>query len=585
MRSIARLFFAFAILFGLSTAKSLAVTTLSYHGGPIMQSNAANLIFWLPPGTHFLAPPNDNAQQDAAYESAIEAFFNNLSGTSYLNIITQYPGQCSVNACTAPGNPGAISIENIINDTTPYPNSPLQDGDVHTELQNLIGQHGIPVNISTEFFVFIAGTEQECNTPTLGCSGTDFCAYHSSNAFNGTNIIYAVFPVDDTLGGCAQALNGNGPGIAEAKETVVLSHELFESITDPLTFFGQISFPDLLPFGNTAWWDSTNVFGTNYGNEIGDDCDVNHITNATTTVPLNSAGMQSVQMEWSNDSLSCVAAFGPSVQFLITTGSDDLRGDSTAAASLTTIGGSVQGVTLKASGPSWGNNSTNEVVTALTPPVLPSLSAPLSTVSISMASHPSWPEGTDSWNLQNVTVSVLTPTGQVVCSLSNGGNPLSRMSNSLITLAMPNCPATPQPSPPPPTQFNQMRFVIATGGDNLRSDSEAQALVTAPNGVLIQTIELKAQNDSNEWANNTTKDLTFNLNSPMGFSAIGAVTIALIEHDGFGESDDNWNVQSVNITLQNNGANATCFANVTGSPFVRLTGSAGSVRITAGQSC
>lgn len=580
MKRIALFALVFGLIFGFSGATSRAVTMLSYHGGPIMQSNAANLIFWLPPGTHFLAPPNDNAAQDAAYESAIVKFFNNLSGTSYLDITTQYPGQCSTNACTAPGNMGAISVQNTINDLDPYPESPLQDGDVHNEIHNLIGQRGIPVNMSSEFFVFIAGTEEECNSPFAGCSDTQFCAYHKTDSFNGSNIIYAIFPVADTLGGCGEGLNGNGPGIAESKETELVSHELFESITDPLTFISQVSFLNPLPFGASAWWDSTNVFGTNYGNEIGDECN-----QTPAPVALNAAGTQTVQQQWSNDSASCVSSFGPSVEFLVSTGGDDLRGDSTANASLSVIGGGVQGLTLKPSGPGWSNNTTNEIVTALRPGALPSLSSPLNTVGISMGSHPSWPESADFWDLQTVSVNIKTAQGQTACSMTDGGNPLVRMSNSSIALPMPNCPPTPTPSNPPPT-FNQVRFVITTGGDDLRSDSSATATLNAPgSNALIQNITLKQQNDNNSWPNNSTKDLTFNLNSAMPLSAIGSITITLTSHNSGFESNDNWNVQSANITLQNNGSGAVCFANATGDPFRRLTGSVPSVTISAGQGC
>jgi hypothetical protein len=579
LRSLVRMFSVAVILVGASPVAS--ATNLSNHGGPIMQSVTPILVFWLPPNTHFLLPPSDNSATDQVYENNIKTFFANLSGTAYLNITTQYGGPCSLNACTAPRNQGAIAAANVIIDTDPYPQSPLQDSDIHTELQNLINQRGLPFNLNTEFFVFTSSSIGICNSPFGGCSSTDFCAYHSSNDFNGSTIIYAVMPPVDTLG-CTEGISsGSGVALSNSRELVALSHELFESITDPQTFFSSINFPDVLPFGRTAWWDSTNVFGTNYGNEIGDECNQQGVF-----VPLNGAGNLAVQNQWSNDSQSCVASFGPSVRFDITTGDDDLRGDSVATTAMSLIGGTVQSATLKAQGPSWDKNTTHEFVTALVPAVLPSIQSPLTAIGITLTSHSSGFETADNWNIENIAVNVLDPTGTPVCTVTSGGNPWQRLTGGspTVTLAVQNCP----PMPLPPVTFNQIRFVINTGGDDLRSDSEADASLLTPGAALLQQIQLKAQNDNHSWPNNSTKDITFGLASPQAFNAIGSIVIRLVEHNSGFETDDNWNIQSVNITLSNNGQNVTCFANVTGSggnPFARLSGSKGSVPIAAGQGC
>lgn len=563
-----------------SVGPALAVTTLSYHGGPIMQSVAPVLVFWLPPGTHFLLPPNDNAATDQAYESAMENFFKNLSGTSYLNIVTQYPGQCTFNACTAPGNRGAIGAPMIIQDSDPYPRSPMQDSDLHNELQSLISQRGLAFNINIEFFIFTSSSIQVCNTPFFGCTGTDECAYHSVNSFNGGTIIYALMPPVDTLGGCDEGVSGPiGPALSINRETVAVSHELFESITDPQTFFQAINAPDVLPFGATAWWDSTNVFGTNYGNEIGDECN-----QMGTGVTLNSPGTTFVQQQWSNDSLSCVSSFGPSVRFDVSTGNDDLRGDSAATATLGITNGTSQTLTLKAKDAgSWDNNTTHAVITALQPPQLPSTNAALTSATITMAEHSSWFETPDNWDMANVLLRVFDVTGKQVCAMSAGGSPLQRFtgSNLSLKLAVEDCP----PVMTPPATFNQIRFVIGTGGDDLRSDSEAKASLLNAQGAIIQVIELKAQNDSNSWANNTVKDLTFNLNTPQPLSALNSLVIRLISHNGIFETDDNWNVQTLNATVSNSGANAKCLADVAGNPFIRLTGSAPTVTVAEFQGC
>src|ERR1700686_641727 len=102
-----------------------AQTNLSEHGGPIMQTVDANLLFWLPPGSHYVSPPAGNAAADQLYETTITNFLNDLGQTGYWNILTQYPGQCSSTACTAPQNSaGAIRVGRVFQDFTPYPQSP-----------------------------------------------------------------------------------------------------------------------------------------------------------------------------------------------------------------------------------------------------------------------------------------------------------------------------------------------------------------------------------------------------------------------------------------------------------------------------
>ena len=44
--------------------------------------------------------------------------------------------------------------------------------------------------------------------------------------------------------------------------------------------------------------------------------------------------------------------------------------------------------------------------------------------------------------------------------------------------------------------FNQIKFVIGTGSDDLRGDSSATAALMASNGTTLQTITLKSQNAS-----------------------------------------------------------------------------------------
>ncbi len=93
-----------------------------------------------------------------------------------------------------------------------------------------------------------------------------------------------------------------------------------------------------------------------------------------------------------------------------------------------------------------------------------------------------------------------------------------------------------------------------------------------------QTFTLKAQTDPG-WANNSDHVKTFTIaGAAQPLSAFGAVTITLTSHNSFGETDDNWNIQSVNITV-NGSSESAVVVNQSGDPLARLTGSAPSVTL------
>jgi hypothetical protein len=133
--------------------------------------------------------------------------------------------------------------------------------------------------------------------------------------------------------------------------------------------------------------------------------------------------------------------------------------------------------------------------------------------------------------------------------------------------------------PPPPVEtFNEITFNIETGGDDLRGDSSATAMVALPGG--NQTFTLKAQNDSG-WGNNTDHVKAFTLSgTPQPLTNFGNIVITLTSHNGFLETDDNWNIQSVLVTLSGGSGSATLLSK-SGNPLARLTGSSPSVTLHA----
>jgi hypothetical protein len=425
------------------------------------------------------------------------------------------------------------------------------------------------VDGNSEFFV-ITGVFKSTGAGVVECQGNGctlpgpngFCAYHSNFGFNGKTVLYGFLSdANFNSGGCGESLSTAPNGQSDSdREVAMMSHEFFETITDQQ--------------GN-AWWDSST------GNEIGDNC--NQIG-----AKINMNGNPYwVQQQWSNASSSCVTTFGPSIQFSIGTGSDDLRGDSSANAALQKSGGSTfETAPLKTQSASgWGNNSGHIAVDGFNQ----SSQTALGQVAITLTSHDSIGESDDNWNIQNMTVSVLTPSGGILCKQSFSGNPLARLTTQAPTGLFP----TPNCAPPPPPVFvKTARIAVSTGNDDARSDTELWATINGEppfclkpsnnadaDGVCNNGGSARDQNGNQSWNNWTSSAQTFNLATPESLTSISTLTIQLIEHNSGFESDDNWDIQGITVSLTdstgtsksvlnlsnpNNGNN--CIARLKGSP-------------------
>jgi hypothetical protein len=164
-------------------------------------------------------------------------------------------------------------------------------------------------------------------------------------------------------------------------------------------------------------------------------CGVNNVGNPATgdTISISGFGRTLTSATLGTNSatidyvpLSSTATFNQ-VTFTILTGGDDLRGDSSATASIQFAGGS-QTFTLKAqSDAGWGNNSTHTKTFSIAgPPVL--LSA-FGTITITLTSHDGLFETPDNWNIQSLSVSASGSSG-VAEVFSGSGNPLARLTGS-----------------------------------------------------------------------------------------------------------------------------------------------------------
>jgi hypothetical protein len=250
------------------------------HGGPVMTTNKAYAIYWVPSG----------ASMPAGYQSTINQFFTDVAHDS---------GQ-STNVYAADTQYSAIQYSSTFGgstvDTTAFPASGcpvysgvtrcLTDAQLQSEINAVIASQGWVKNSSNMFFLFTPQNLGSCfDSGGSSCAYTDYCAYHG---FANGGFIYANQPYAD-VSGCTEGQYPNGNA---ADSTInVTSHEHNEAITDP-----QLN----------AWYDAA-------GYEIGDKCAWDF---GSVSGPNGSEYNQTInshhyflQREYSNNGSACVQTY------------------------------------------------------------------------------------------------------------------------------------------------------------------------------------------------------------------------------------------------------------------------------------
>lgn len=251
-------------------------------------------IFWLPNGNSFEQSSGNNS----AYMSLIDRFLNDTSGSAYYNILNQYPD----NVNGTPLDRSVLGASYL--DTTPYPvagtqTAPLHDSDIQAEITRAIKANNWTPGPDKMFHVFTGYGIESCFDPNnQSCTYNAFCAYHDFFIQDSQSVIYSNMPDFGAFRNCSilGQSTPNHDSYADP-EINILSHELFEAVSDPLP--------------PTAWVDSV-------GSEIGDKC-------AWTFGTLNQDGSNLVinghkylvQLEWSNYD-GCTLSYGPVHRVMIT---------------------------------------------------------------------------------------------------------------------------------------------------------------------------------------------------------------------------------------------------------------------------
>jgi hypothetical protein len=330
---------------GLPTVGS--TNNLAYYGGPVVHSIKNYIVWWLPqagtttysdgssctlPATSSyvyeppagVLPPGPDGDTD--YKSIIRSYFNDLGGTAFYNLLTQYAdeeGGATVNNVGLGGewtdNCGYTSTPSTT--TGPVPGgtdaAPIYQIDIQAEVQRAIQVNHWPTGLGNEYFVYTGYGVSDCFAPpgqgslepTCDIAGPvpGYCAYHGDFMdASGNYVLYADMtdgafqtafqcynsPIGQT--DPTHTVNGNQvtDPIADA-EVAITSHEEFETVSDSEIGTAQQLAPPL------AWYDAAN-------GEIGDKCAYNYGSYASDGSNIVLHGDHYiVQQEYSNWNNGC----------------------------------------------------------------------------------------------------------------------------------------------------------------------------------------------------------------------------------------------------------------------------------------
>ena len=190
-------------------------SNLDYNGGPVMPSNINYTFYWRPSG----APA-----YPAGYQTGVNTYLEDLAhdsgGTQNVDSVsTQY------NDAAGEFARYESSFAGVIEDTNPYPangctRAPvcLTDTQLRAELTSYITSHGLPTDLTHEYFLLTPPGVEDCFTASgfecsAGAQNAVYCAYHSNIPLGGAGheIVYSNDPYVTGNAGCDDGNHPNGP--------------------------------------------------------------------------------------------------------------------------------------------------------------------------------------------------------------------------------------------------------------------------------------------------------------------------------------------------------------------------------------
>ena len=155
------------------------------------------------------------------------------------------------------------------------------------------------------------------------------------------------------------------------------------------------------------------------------------------------------------------------------------------------------------------------------------------------------------------------------------------ISAAFLILNLSASPTYADPAPPAPAK-QRIQFVIKTGSDDLRSDSEVIAILKSTAGKELERVVLKSPKQP-AWTVGSTRSITAPVVSSPG--KIGQITIQLVSVRTGLLGSDNWNIQSIAaVVLGLQGQKATSLFSASGDPLKRLTASSSTLTVKTKES-
>jgi len=255
---------------------------LSYHGGAVVVAMEQHAIYLHPHRGCTIAACWGNP----------ERFLRDLGRSEFIHVVDQYTGTTANDRYT-------VAEERTNINYTP-PSDPFTDADMLAFVHAVASRTG-DTGYGHQYHVFLPPGQDECFDSTFTvCYSPDkqstffFCAYHGSADFTDIgHVLYSVEPFQDNYGCSSRPATPNGQ-LADSTNNV-LSHEVFETITDP---------------DGTAWWNSLD--NGIFGEEIGDECSFLLFTTTaayfdSSNVTLNGRNYVA-QPEYNNAQHACTTA-------------------------------------------------------------------------------------------------------------------------------------------------------------------------------------------------------------------------------------------------------------------------------------
>jgi hypothetical protein len=251
---------------------------LSFGGGPVVTFAQSHAIYLNPVSPSF---PNGSCTVATCWGDP-EAFLRDLGQSDFIHITDQYVNQRTDNRYTV----GKSATINYVQGF-----AALSDSDILAQVHAAAASTG-QVGYGHIYHVFLPPGQDVCQTAGI-CASNAICAYHgSADFFDIGHVLYSVEP--DQIGfGCGLP-PGTPNGTRIDSTNNVLSHELFEIITDP----------DFDAWFNTATLDQL-------GEEIGDECEfLNAVFSFDVPAFRIGSKLYAVQSEYDNKQHGCATKSG-----------------------------------------------------------------------------------------------------------------------------------------------------------------------------------------------------------------------------------------------------------------------------------